>query len=169
MLNSLFNLVNYNQGKFKSEKQAKYFMDLYDGLYSINKTHYNSSYSWDFSFNEEGIQLVTKTTVKGGTVIHWENTPEHLAMLDKKAKAQEESNREEAIRHFNNCYNHTNEVLDQLFKEYKILNNQELMAQNNISDDLFRSLKESNKEKINKEMTYYQEAIEWTLVYKPLN
>lgn len=165
MLNSLFYLVNCNQGKFKSEKQAKFFMDKYDGLFSISQTYYKNNYSWDFSFNEDGIQLVTKTTAKAGVTVYWENTPEHFAKLAKKAEAKEIAKKDEAIIHFNSCYAYTKPILDQLFKEYDILSNDKLMKENNLSDSLVEHLKKEKQKRINNEMSLYQEAIKWTVKY----
>jgi len=78
---TLYGLKDYNDGKFKSEKQAKFILskahDL-DGekFFSTQGSMYKNQFRIDFYLDDIGITRVEKTTNKGGTVIQWERSAE---------------------------------------------------------------------------------------------
>lgn len=78
---TLYGLKDYNDGKFKSEKQARFILsnahDL-DGekFFSTQGSMYKNQYRIDFYLDDIGITRVEKTTNKGGTAIQWERPAE---------------------------------------------------------------------------------------------
>lgn len=164
MLTSFFNLIKTNEGKFKSEKQALFFMDRYDGLYSINETFYRNPISWDVSFDITGVQKITKTTIKGGSVVYWENTQEHLDMLKEKEAAKFESGKVEAKDHLDNCAKYSTEIINSLYSDYIKFEDEKNLQRiiDVLGYDKFNEIKQGIKDKINKEMENFQEAIKWT-------
>ena len=69
---SLFSLVKFNAGKFKSQKQADFLLSHFaDGVYASSGKIYNSSYTWLFHANVNGIFLVEKS-LKSGLKTYWE-------------------------------------------------------------------------------------------------
>ena len=88
---SLFSLVKYNAGSFKSEKQADFLLSHFvDSVYAETGKIYNSTYTWLFHANRQGVFLIEKKTDKKGIVKHWELSEESKeASLKAIAKKEE--------------------------------------------------------------------------------
>jgi hypothetical protein len=94
---SLFGLIKSNDGKFKSEKQANFFLsktkDTENILHYTQRLSFgtsakaNASVQWTFELDKVGITKVTKSTKVGGISIYWERTEKHiLANKSEKIK-----------------------------------------------------------------------------------
>jgi hypothetical protein len=90
---SLFSLVKYNAGLFKSEKQSKFLLSQScDGVY-IHQNSYvfgenggcTRSVTFEFHMDETGINKVLKFNTFGASEIYWERNAD--------AEAQSEKNR----------------------------------------------------------------------------
>lgn len=94
---SLWGLVKYNGGYFKSDKQKNYFFNQLkrqqndsekhgfgrgESLYVKGGDIYGNPYSYAFYFDNDGIIKVEKNTNKGGTKLMWERNAENT----KKSK-----------------------------------------------------------------------------------
>lgn len=90
---SLFSLVKYNGGEFKSQKQAAFInSQAVDGVIRCNQQftfgEFNGctrSITWMFFVNMEGIQKVIKMNNNGQQSVYWENTQEYKAEMSIKA------------------------------------------------------------------------------------
>ena len=161
MLKSLFSLIS-NKGKFKSDKQAKYLLsrmesgqyiqrqNLQFGEYD-NRTSKNShQIEWEFNCSEEGIESVYKITSKGKTE-YWLNTEEYHS----KADAKEALKITEMKEYISEGKAFSQESINQLLKEYSILDTQKVKEA--LSSDQITQLKNKYKTKINEEMLNYQQ------------
>lgn len=78
IMRSFNSLVKYNNGLFKSEKQAKYLLSKcqepykYYGTGHIGAQNWSGSYQLHFSLDDKGVTRVEKCTSKGGCKITWE-------------------------------------------------------------------------------------------------
>jgi len=93
---ALLSLVRHNAGQFKSEKQANFLLSFFDngqyvctsslhfGEYKGRTSRNTASVTWIFYADEKGITKVCKDTHSKGTVVHWENTPEYISMVENK-------------------------------------------------------------------------------------
>ena len=87
---SLFSLVKFNAGKFKSRKQADFLLSHFaNGVYATSGKIYNSSFTWLFHADTNGIYLIEKK-LKTGIVTHWElsesSANDSLKACDKSLK-----------------------------------------------------------------------------------
>ena len=83
---SLFSLAKNNNGKFKSVAQAKYILSVaYDNILAVSDNVYGNTYTFFFSFDDEGITLIEKDTKKNSSV-YWERMDETEFWTEYNAK-----------------------------------------------------------------------------------
>jgi hypothetical protein len=84
---SLFSLAKNNNGKFKSVEQANYFLSIAspNNLLSVSNNMYGNTYTFFFSFDDEGITLIEKETKKNSSV-YWERMDETAFWIEYNAK-----------------------------------------------------------------------------------
>lgn len=98
---SLFSLIKYNAGQFKSESQAAYVLSQCEaGEYVTTSTVWGTTVLWRFSVTAEGIQQVTKHTTKQGTSIYWESGAEAIEASKKALKAKSMAKRSNRVSAF---------------------------------------------------------------------
>ena len=83
----IFNLVNYNDGKFKSEAQSKFFNDIsIGGEITVDGGQiYKSRWNWIVIIDEIGIVEIYKNTNKNRT-LHWSRDTNEQHKKDKASK-----------------------------------------------------------------------------------
>ena len=116
---SFFSLVKYNNGAFKSEKQATFLLSVCEGnifttvqSYSFGE-HGGARAQKEFRFfcNDKGIYKVETIARKSGKhVIHWERkTQQELDAIEKRDNERMEKEAASAAR-----YNRVNKVADSI-------------------------------------------------------
>lgn len=171
MLKSLFGLIKSNKGKFKSDKQAKYLLSRMDsgqyiqrqsyvfGEYDYKSNKNSAEVEWEFNCSEEGIESVYKITSKG-KIEYWTNTEEYHS----KADAKEALRISETKEYISRVKKSSLETINQLFKEYNILDTEEVKE--SLSSEIISGLKDKYKSRINEEMENYQQwAIDSKVAY----
>ncbi|HHV9809072.1 TPA: hypothetical protein ACUQ9X_003297 [Escherichia coli] len=83
----IFNLVNYNDGKFKSEAQSKFFNDIsIEGEITVDGGQiYKSRWNWIVIIDEIGIVEIYKNTNKN-RALHWSRDTNEQYKKDKASK-----------------------------------------------------------------------------------
>lgn len=173
MLKSLFGLIKSNNGRFKSEKQAQYLLSRMEGGLYVERSvlHFGehegrssrntASVEWEFYSNNEGIQFVYKTTSKG-RVEYWANTDAYHAKADAKKQRQVK----DTLMCIAESKAYSQECIDQLFKEYAVLESPALADDPRFSLELISQLKAKQKARINDELSSYQQwAIDSKIAY----
>jgi hypothetical protein len=84
---SLFSLAKNNNGKFKSVAQAKYILSIAspNNLLAVSNNVYGNTYTFFFSFDDEGITLIEKDTKKNSSV-YWKRMDETTFWAEYNAK-----------------------------------------------------------------------------------
>ena len=173
MLKSLFGLIKSNNGRFKSEKQAQYLLSRMEGGLYVERSvlHFGehegrssrntASIEWEFHCTPDGIQSVYKTTSKGRAE-YWANTHVYHA----EASAKQQLKIKETLLSIAEAKAHSQERIDQLFKEYAILESPALANDSRFNPELISQLRANQKARINDELSSYQQwAIDSKIAY----
>jgi hypothetical protein len=86
---SLFSLTKHNNGYFKSEKQAKYLLDMCQesNVFVSAGECYGNSYIQSFIMDEKGVVEIRKSTKKAETIT-WSRNPDHHEFLEQQAEIE---------------------------------------------------------------------------------
>lgn len=164
---SLFGLIKSNDGKFKSEKQANFFLsrtkDTENILHYTQRLSFgtsakaNPSVQWTFELDKVGITKVTKSTKVGGTSIYWERTEKHsLANKSEKIKKLTSyiENYKEAVKSETDNLVKVSNELDKTKQEYD--EKMKLLTQY-LTPDVLKIFKDDFIEKIDSMQNRYNE------------
>ena len=93
---TLFSLANNNNGKFKSVAQAKYILSIAspNNMLAASNNVYGNTYTFFFSFDDEGITLIEKDTKKNSSV-YWERMDESAFWIEYNTKKSKKLERED--------------------------------------------------------------------------
>lgn len=162
IITSLFSLVKYNRGQFKSEKQAAYLLKAFDagvyvsrqsltfGEYEGRTNRNTATIEWAFYANAHGITKIEKTTSKG-TLVYWEATPEQFAKEDAKAAIR----KQERIEEVKGVFEFTMQGINSMLAD--IDSAQQPAAIKILSQEKVDAIVTSLKVKINQYLSDYQE------------
>ncbi|HCS4492884.1 thioredoxin [Escherichia phage moskry] len=119
----IFNLVNYNDGKFKSEAQSKFFNEVACGneITVSGGEIYKSRWNWIVIIDSVGILEVYKNTNKKRT-LHWSRATNAEYQAKRKARnmptESDIQNIKSDIEYYNNLIAEQQAVIDK-FDEIK--------------------------------------------------
>ena len=162
ILASLFSLVKYNRGQFKSEKQSAYLLKAFDdcvyvsrqsltfGEYEGRTSRNTATVEWAFYANAQGITKVEKTTSKG-TLVYWEATPEQFVKEDAKAAIR----KQERIEEVKNTFDFTMQSINSMIAD--IDSAQQPVAIKVLSQEKLDAIVASLKANVNQHLRDYQE------------
>jgi len=144
---SLFSLVRYNRGKFRSEKQAKFILSKSVGnviSVTLNPDQYDAA-NFQFVLDDEGVVEVTKHTRRKKH--HGDNVSLYWDRSEESSKKFQKDNQKKIAAHLNfikdieESLEHSEQRIQKLKDEIKEIND--------MYDDTLKSIAHLNNEEAN--------------------